>query len=113
MTIRIPAHIVQTMGLHPHDLIDVSIEFNIVGVIAESEKFTEFCKKRMSPTQLNQLHAVYKETGGLDKHGGFKSWLVKELNLQSMGLRAWTDKSTVEELFPSGFVPIPGDDRNK
>ena len=104
LTIKLPALIVQHMGLVPDDIIEVSLEHALVALIVKSEKFFAFCRERGS-IELNKYHEVYQEDGGNAKLGSFRPWLVKHLRLHEQGLKYWTGNGGIEEAYPDGLIP--------
>jgi len=104
MTLRIPATVVQCMGLQSNDLVEITLEHALVALIAKSDRFSEFYKG-MDAAVRNQHHKDYLEKGGLAKLGEFRAWLVKTLRLHAKGLKYWTGAGTVEEAFPDGLIP--------
>lgn len=105
MTIKIPATVVQHMGLQPDDIIEITIEHALPALIAKSDKFNDFIKQ-LGSIKLNDLYVKYQDTGGKAKYGGFKVWLVKELKLYEKGLNYWTGKARIEDVYPDGKIPV-------
>lgn len=98
MTIKLPADVVQRMGIQPGDLLEVTVEHSLITSIAMSDKFTEFCKVRLGQDKLTILYKEYQDQGGLQKHGSYRTWLVKRLDLQKHGLKYWTGNDPLTDI---------------
>ena len=104
LTVRLPAEVVQLMGFQAGDLIDVTVEHGLVSLIASSDKFTDYCRQ-IGPGQINAYNTEYQDSGGKKKHGSFRSWLVKKLDLGKLGLAYWTGQKSLKEMFPDSKLP--------
>lgn len=97
MTIKLPASVVQHMKIQPGDLLNVSIDFSMITAIANTDKFTDFCKK-LGQEKLSHLYREYHDTGGMKTHGSYRTWLVKRLDLKKHGLEYWTGNDSLTDI---------------
>jgi antitoxin component of MazEF toxin-antitoxin module len=104
LSVRIPAEVVELMKLQAGDLVEVNIEHGLISLIAASARFTEYCR-RIGPSQVNAYNTEYQESGGKKRHGSFKMWLVKKLNLGKLGLEYWTGHKSLRDIFPDEKLP--------
>lgn len=97
MTIKLPALVVQELKIQPGDLVEVSIEHSMITAIANSDKFTEFCKK-LGQEKLSYLYVEYQNSGGLKQNGSYRTWLVRRLELQNKGLQYWSGNDPLTDI---------------
>ena len=97
MTIKLPAIVVQELKIQPGDWVEVSIDHAIFTSIANTDKFTDFCKK-LGQEKLSHLYMEYQNTGGLKKHGSYRTWLVRRLDLHKKGLQYWSGNDPLTDI---------------
>lgn len=97
MTIKLPAIVVQELKIQPGDLLEISVEHSMITAIANTDKFTDFCKK-LGQEKLSYLYMEYQNSGGLKQNGSYKTWLVRRLDLQKRGLKYWSGNDPLTDI---------------
>lgn len=105
LTIKLPAEIVEFMKIKAGDLVEINVEHGLYSLIASSAKFTEYCRK-MGSTQMQAYTTEFQNSGGYKRHGSFRLWLVRRLELASLGLAYWTGYKSLQEIFPDNKLPV-------